>query len=706
MSNELARQLLERQRRGDLPPEGMIANPVTGQMTSRELLANHERLMGTTRGDAVRTMAGHGGTLGGSDEAAAAAGYIRGGPDRARFEQERQRARVDVARKDYPVTSFAAEAVGGAVAPASLLRGGVGLGRAAAAGAVTGGAYGALEGEGAEGRAAGAAIGAPVGAAAGAASVPIAKAAAWAADNLGRAAGRVFSRPEFYVEGQGLTDAGRARLSDLGYDPDRISAAFAREFGQNLERRVAPQDAAAAAELGEFGIPAYRHNITGSAEDFAQFERARRGAAGPQAETRARAAGDEQFQAMQRGIDQRAADFSGGTRGDSLDAAMGVSDRLGQEAAAARATAQSAYAAADRAGVGVDPRAASGLSTRLRTVLADNEIYLDAGPYTQTGAVMNRLARRGQSDRPVSLTLVEGVRKDINRALRAPSVNPEDARALGIIKGEYDAWVDDVIQTTLFTGDEAGFDDLKRARRLWADYMQKYGGKDRAATFMRDMMDNEASPEEVERWLFGAAKLGRGKMTASLAGELKDRLGADSDEWNMLRQAAFRRLTQKPGTENPDGVMGLQWGPQQISQNVLDFVNSPSTRSLAAELFTPDEIAQMRRLGGALRRMVPPPGAVNYSGTAYEASRMAQGGFRALTASLGFAQGGVGGAAVADAGVRGATAVRSWLAGRAVTQGVRPQARPMSGVQQAVAGSAGGAARQATTTTQDRNQPR
>jgi hypothetical protein len=44
---------------------------------------------------------------------------------------------------------------------------------------------------------------------------------------------------------------------------------------------------------------------------------------------------------------------------------------------------------------------------------------------------------------------------------------------------------------------------------------------------------------------------------------------------------------------------------------------------LIKELFTPQEIGEMRRFIGELRRLTPPEGAVNRSGTGYEISRMA-----------------------------------------------------------------------------------
>jgi hypothetical protein len=48
-----------------------------------------------------------------------------------------------------------------------------------------------------------------------------------------------------------------------------------------------------------------------------------------------------------------------------------------------------------------------------------------------------------------------------------------------------------------------------------------------------------------------------------------------------------------------------------------------SAAPLMKELFTPQELAEMRQFVGELRRLTPPEGAVNRSGTGYEISRMA-----------------------------------------------------------------------------------
>jgi hypothetical protein len=643
---------------GEVPP-GYTQNPATGQYVSRE---NLTAALSPSRGQAFMQGVVQGGTFAAADEAA---GLVGGG-----YERERMRAELDAARRDYPWTTIAGEVAGGIAVPvAPVLRGGNALAKAAGLGAVAGSIYGAFSGEGGiSDRAAGAGLGLVAGATGGAASVPIARVAARVGREIGNSAvGRLFTDRRVFDPSTGqLTDRGREMIGALGYNADEVSTAFAREFQKEIGRAVEPQAAARAAELSEFGIPAYRHNITGAPEDFATFERGRRGASGETANARIRTAAEAQDQAARDAAERIALGMGGNGPADQADAAAAVMDRARSVAASEKASAQAAYGAADAAGVTVPGEVMSGVRDRIADRLAREQVDLVSS--RQAADFMRRLEIRdtGAGD-AVSLRMVDGVRKDLNRAITKAQSDPAEARALTIIKDEYDQWFDDVVSSRLFSGDEAGIAELQRARELWSDYARKFVGKDGPQRFIADMVEADASPDQVVRWMFGSSKLGMGRMGEANARALREVLGDGSDEWGMVRQAAFRHMTMKP-----EGT--TQWGPQRISENILGFVNGPGTRGLAREMFSPEELTMMRRYAGALKRMVPPPGAVNYSGTAYENARMVQQTFRALAGAVGFgASGGTPGTGLAAAAAVGAgQATRGWLASRAMLRGTTP----------------------------------
>lgn len=141
------------------PPEGMVLNPATGQMTSRELLANDMSMRGDTNPVSSAIIGGAQGSLYGlSDEGAGALAAIPGmmpnnvgatAGQRYDYGREYARAMLDAARKDNPVAAYGGEILGAVATPAGAsIRGGT-LGARVGAGAAMGGAQGLLYGFGA-----------------------------------------------------------------------------------------------------------------------------------------------------------------------------------------------------------------------------------------------------------------------------------------------------------------------------------------------------------------------------------------------------------------------------------------------------------------------------------------------------------------------------------------------------------------------------
>lgn len=134
-------------------PEGMFLNPVTGQMTSREMLANNIH-----PGKALSALTGgaQGATFGLADEGVGAVSAMlpTGGTMGQRYEYGREysRAQIDAARRDNPVTTIGSEIGGsmalpiGTAAQATTLP--MRMAESGAKGAAMAGAYGFGAGEG------------------------------------------------------------------------------------------------------------------------------------------------------------------------------------------------------------------------------------------------------------------------------------------------------------------------------------------------------------------------------------------------------------------------------------------------------------------------------------------------------------------------------------------------------------------------------
>lgn len=661
------------------PPAGYFMNPNTGSMTSRELM---EPNIAPSRGGAFRAGYLQGGTLNSFDEILGGAREAMS-PGSGEFARERFRAEQNVQQKAHPLFFMGGQAVGALSTLAPVFKGAQttmgAVARATAGGAAVGSVDAFNSGEdGLTNRVLRIPQGAGFGAAGGVASVPLAKVVSWAGATYGPKLARLFSDNRYLDESGTITPAGLQAIEALGMNPADVSAKFRAEIERNVAAGLEPGQSARTAAMESFGIPAYRANRTGNPVDFAQQEAAARGGLGTGAATRAREALATQDAAMRRAGDDLAASFSGGARGDQFDAAVAVSTRLNNMAEAEKRMAQDLYRKAEAAGIRVDAGLASGVASRIQDRLAREEVYIDPDAFPEARSFVNRLVRRSEAgDAGVSLRMVDGLRKDLNRALTRAQSGTEDFRALSIIKQEYDAWFDDVVESQLFSGNPDGIESLKAARAAFAEYAGKFRGRDAGSKFIRQMMDADASPDDVVRWLFSSGKLGTGRFNSTLASSLKSTLGPDSDEWNLVRQAAFRQITQKP-----EGM--TQWGPQKISQNIGDFLTSPSTRDLSRTLFNNEERKAILQFQQALKAMTPPPGSVNYSGTAYENSRMMQRTLNTLSAMLGFGAGGAGGAVAASAATRGAGSAKNWLAARKVFDAPK---RVQPGVRLAPAGA-------------------
>lgn len=654
-------------------------NDPTTQNTGEKIgsllnMAGESMTMGLIGDEASAAVAGAGAAMipGGKDFGAAYA-------DRRDFERNQQA----VAEEDMPVASTVAK-VAGAVLPAALMRNPQTVMGAAGMGAGMGGFTGFMEGEGSfENRATNAAAGTVIGGALGAASIPLGKAVSWAVSKGGKALGGIFSNRKFFANGQ-LTDEGAATLQALGYNLDDLDAAFKEQFQRGIKSGLEPQQAAATASLDEFGIPAFRANVTGLADDFATLERGRRGALGPSVTAEVSTAMNAQDAAMRGAGDEIATRMAGGIKADAGQAAETAMTAARAARDTAKATAGKAYDDLAAAGAGVQGAQVQGLGTRLSNAVARSEspVRIDAvaTPNAANAATYLDDVFASAKSGSVPFMDLERARQQLVRYRGSANrgSNGADTVAMEQLVSAFDKQVDDLMTSALTEGDAAVLGQAKNARALWAQYRQQFTGDGAASKFIQKMTDEDASPDQVVNWLFGAGKLGSGSFNATVARGVKDAVGEDA--WGMIRSAAFRKLIEKP-----EGM--TQMGPQAISERIGDFFTNPATRDLSRTLFTPQEVGKVMRYQAALKRMVPPAGAVNYSGTAYENARMARNAFNALTTLFGGMTGGVPGMIAAKGATSVAQRGSNWLTGKAI---LSPSAPLSAGAAPRVAGAIAG----------------
>lgn len=473
---------------------------------------------------------------------------------------------------------------------------------------------------------------------------------------------------------------------DAGMDPDEVTDKFIRSWLKASKEATKGGKVAGTPEAiqqrGEFGIPYTRGQMTGSQKQLGLEDTLRN------------VRGTKASGVMEKFGEQQQAAISGATRGmqRQLGGTQDLVETPAQAAGAVKEAIQTKFGQAEEAvgqayeNVGDAFLKSEGLQNIMSNMktLARQERFItskELAPATKAALAkidqaQSFFKKAGVKVKPIHLSRVDAYRKELGSLIDA-SKNPTDRRQVTMLKRQFDDMVDQATDKSLFTGDEAALDALKKARGLYADFRAKFSAKDQRTRFGRKVSDVagkrmeeiaslDPNPEEVANWLFGASKLGAKNGSAELAKRMKNVLGEGSNEWNQIRQAAFLKLTE-PG-KNQTVTSGRQF----LSR--LEEATKGSGTTFMKELFTKEEIGKMRRLAKAIKRAQPDPG--NPSKTSYKAAEMINQAAGQLAKILGWTSGPTGGIA-AEAGVRGMGAVsglRQAAKARAATS-ARPLAR-------------------------------
>lgn len=608
-------------------------------------------------------------------------------PYRERYATARDqiRAELDEYREQHGGLATAAQ-IGGAISTAIPMATAAGIGTASTAlgragqmiaGGIIGGA---VEGFGAgEGGAASRARSAGQGAVFGAVAAPL---LGYPMAALGRAAERVGGRALrnivnrrrlFNPETGTLTPSGVRAVRNLGMDEQQMSIEMRRALGETLEgisevRTPTPQAVERLALGRRFETPLTRGQATGDVAQSAFEESARAGTRGQSAYNAITEFDSMQSEAVDRA---RQSIVPRTAASDRIDAAEGVISGVQRMADNARNAGRQAYDVLEGSGAALSNSSIDGLRGRIQNATRIAGVQVDAATPNAQAALrtIDDLLQAGNGG-SVPFMNVERTRQNLLRFQRAAQRgdNGADQIAISEVVGQFDNWLDDAISTALEQGDETVLAQAQEARNLWRQYRTTFLGRDGPANFIRRIVEEELTPNQVSAWIMGSNNnMGRG-ATSSFVRRLGEVLGPDSDEFNAIRVAAWDQITSAPeGSRQP--------GPARIAQQVTEFV-SRDGRTLARELYTPEQLTSMREFARLMRTLEAPPRSTNPSGTGYEIRRMV-GEIR--SALLGGAASAAGGPVVGIAAQEGVERSSSFISGvraRAATQGI--QVRPPS----------------------------
>ena len=455
----------------------------------------------------------------------------------------------------------------------------------------------------------------------------------------------LFGNRRFYRNGR-LTPEGEAAARQANLNPDDLGAAEAQVFGANLRyasdrySQEAPSVAAGMTQAGEFNVPLSRGQRT---QDPAQLRReslAAQGASTDDAQRAMLAADETQRQNLARAADDIADELNiearmGGTRG----AAEALQKRVQQAAEAARKEGSDAF---EEVKVGDQPTFQRESVVDMRNQITKS--FREKFGFSYSKELQPRVARvirnlrRFTPERvkrrnfPYYLSELEQIRRGINKQIDGAS--GQEQMMLVSLKRDFDTWMDSAIEKAIESGDAQVIKQLKRARGLWANYRQKFGvsnSGDAGGKFVAKLLDPQTSPEEVAKGLFGLTRA-YPSNSPRIISKLQEALGDQG--MAEVREMGWTTIVDKAITDS------VQGGNRALSaQKFVTAFQKAMKENLTAlkQLYTPDELAKMRRFASLAERAIRP--TTNPSGTAAGLSTMARDYGKQILTVLGFAQG-------------------------------------------------------------------
>ena len=346
-----------------------------------------------------------------------------------------------------------------------------------------------------------------------------------------------------------------------------------------------------------------------------------------------------------------------------------AASRLTQQADDLRGQISAAYQRATELNrAAISRESVADVPQRMRAALRE----FDVNPATTPGAartleqIQNAARLMGNAPenvKGVTMRALETQRRVILNA-QGTATNPADRAALGIIKREFDNWVDDAVENALVSGDAQALTAIKEARGLRAEFGRRFQGGAEADRFIEGLLDGTKTPEELLNVALGASQVSK-SSAARFIDRLRVAANNDPQVMGSLKSAHFERMMRGADGETLD--MG------RIVRNVKSM--EYSNDSIIRALYSPQEWARVRTLASSLEPMVARGDLGRSSGTA---ERMTRSLFHLLR-----------GGPIVGTVFEGATAGRrTFNALRAIDAPVTPQMRPMPASAAAIGGTA------------------
>lgn len=403
--------------------------------------------------------------------------------------------------------------------------------------------------------------------------------------------------------------------------------------------------ASAYAAADEFGIPLTRGQATGDARQIAQEQRWARGGASEGAERVMRDSVEDQAIALQQSGARLASRGQAPLSQGADDAGNQFRAELIARRDALEEQADRAYKEAFDAARAERVPASDELAARVSAVVDDE--FLAAPAATNIIDRLQGIISKGEA----TFAHVERARQALNRVAQTAADSQDNAAlyAAQRIKRELDDWAQASMRT------EGAQQTFAGSRQVFSELQQLYGSsgaRDAGGRALERVMDLDRTGQQVVEAILGAGskptqatlatvkRIRKIATETTLEGRISQKVGekgnagvrrfnSDTElpttELQVIREAVIYRALQPLANRPANGALPAQ----SIATNLRRMLDGES-KEIAAELFTKPELALIRRYLNVVEKLVPPAGTVNYSGTAYEISRMLQSATDAL----------------------------------------------------------------------------
>jgi hypothetical protein len=450
-------------------------------------------------------------------------------------------------------------------------------------------------------------------------------------------------RQVFDANGQYTAEFNKA-LKDAGININEFGDAGKQAIQtayQTLGRAFARQaqqatGAARTAEADVFEIPLTRGQATGDVRQMAREEAMRQGGRGGYAQKKMSVFDIAQQEKVKQAITDRLGPTFAPRVGlftEQQQAGGGLYEMIRSKAGEMKKTASDVYQSIDPQNVRVRAENMGDVETRIYNSLQNSDFIVSPTLTPKTSEMIGQLKSivpqtEGGKITEVTLKQIEKKRREISNIAKDAAPGSSDANAARNVIKEFDNWLDDAINTGLAKGDAADLDTLKRARSLYRNYASEFKpGSPKASDAdaqraIVKIVQQDLTPTETMNVVFGSSKLGDNQTASRIVSRLKNIFGEGSPEFERIRAAGFSRLFQdSQGNIKPAATIVRE----------IDELTMGKGSAVANELFTKNQIKQLRDFRASVARTVTPAEAKNPSKTGYEIAR----GLEDLTQALG-----------------------------------------------------------------------